>query len=364
MVPTKERQQLDKQFDRPLRLDLLGVPTIYWQGAPMDLTRRQARAILFYLAYAGKPLGREKLADLLWPEKEPATARRNLVRLLSLLRADLPEKALLGSDNTAVWLNPGHVSCDVHDFLRLSESKKQEDWQTAVALYRGPFLSGFSLDSYPFDDWQQANDYDLERRYLELLARLVKKTQAIGETDQAIVYAQRYLAIDELAETIHRALIALYATQGERTTALQQYSRCVEILHRELGVDPLPETRAVYEAARDGKIAPTPLPVPEPTWSTLPGLEMPLTGREEAWHWLEEAYRQEQSGGAILIAGEPGVGKSRLMQEFASRQTGPVLVGNCHTGSQALFFQPLVQALRQGLIGADQGRAGEANLAR
>lgn len=322
----------------------------------MDLSRRQARAILYRLACAGKPLEREKLADLLWPEKEPSTARRNLVRLLSLLRAELPERELLGSDNTAVWLNPGQTSCDVREFLLLSKNNDLADWQSAVAIYRGPFLSGFTLDSFSFDEWQQAKEYDLERLYLELLARLVKKMQAMGETAGAIAYAKRYLAIDDLAETIHRALIALYAARGDRTAALQQYSRCVDILHNELGVDPLPETRAVYEAARDGKLAPKPLPVPEPTWSTLPGLVIPLTGREQAWAELEKAYRLEKSGGAILIGGEPGVGKSRLMQEFASSQDAPVLVGNCHTGSQAFFFQPLVQALRQGLIGADQGK--------
>jgi DNA-binding SARP family transcriptional activator len=355
VLPNSEKQQLDKHSDKPLRVDLLGVPTIFWQGAPLDLSRRQARAILYPLACAGKPLGREKLADLLWPEKEPSTARRNLVRLLSLLRTELPERELLGSDNTAVWLNPGQTSCDVWDFLHLSKSTDYADWQSAVSLYRGPFLSGFALDkSHAFDDWQQAMEYDLERKYLELLARLVKKAQAMGETAEAIAYAKRYLAIDDLAETIHRALIALYAARGERTAALQQYSRCVAILHNELGVDPLPETRAMYEAARDGNLAPRPLPVPEPTWSTLPGLEIPLTGREQAWDELEEAYRQEKSGGAILIGGEAGVGKSRLMQEFAPRQAGRPLVGNCHTGSQALFFQPLVQALRQGLIDVDQ----------
>jgi len=336
------------------------VPVISWRGEPLALPRRQARAVLYILAHEGKPLGREKLADLLWPEKAPAAARRNLARLLSLLRSELPVKELLGSDNAAVWLDPGQASCDVQDFQQLGKSNLPQEWKTAVSLYRGSFLDSFTLESYTFEEWQESNALDLERRYLETLAKLVKKLQAGGETADAISYARRYLAIDDLAETIHRALIALYAARGERTAALQQYSHFTEILHRELGVEPLPETRAVFEAARDGQVSPKPIPVPQPSWSTLPGLDLPLVGRQNAWNALDEAYRQEQSGGAILISGAPGVGKSRLMQDFASRQSSLVLVGNCHTGSQALFFQPLVQALRQGLLNTDQGRLVKA----
>ncbi|MFN2124049.1 MAG: AAA family ATPase, partial [Candidatus Promineifilaceae bacterium] len=360
MVQSNNPHYANKFSEPLLHLDLLGVPVISWRGEPLALPRRQARAVLYILAHEGKPLGREKLADLLWPEKAPAAARRNLARLLSLLRSELPVKELLGSDNAAVWLDPGQASCDVQDFQQLGKSNLPQEWKTAVSLYRGSFLDSFTLESYTFEEWQESNALDLERRYLETLAKLVKKLQAGGETADAISYARRYLAVDDLAETIHRALIALYAAQGERTAALQQYSHFTEILHRELGVEPLPETRAVFEAARDGQVSPKPIPVPQPSWSTLPGLDLPLVGRQNAWNALDEAYRQEQSGGAILISGAPGVGKSRLMQDFASRQSSLVLVGNCHTGSQALFFQPLVQALRQGLLNTDQGRLVKA----
>jgi DNA-binding SARP family transcriptional activator len=54
--------------------------------------------------------------------------------------------------------------------------------------------------------------------------------------------------VDELAEDVHRQLMILHVLAGDRPAAIQQYKRCATVLQRELGVDPLPETKAVYEA--------------------------------------------------------------------------------------------------------------------
>jgi DNA-binding SARP family transcriptional activator len=77
---------------------------------------------------------------------------------------------------------------------------------------------------------------------------------ATGAYQRAIETAQRALATDELAEDMHRRLIALYATIGDRSSAIRQFEHCVVVLERELGVSPLPETRAVYEAALMGEL--------------------------------------------------------------------------------------------------------------
>ena len=183
MLPAEDLQYADRSERSLLRVTLLGVPQVSWNGNPLVLVRRQVRVILFRLAYAAAPVGREELADLLWPNTEPAAARRNLVRLLSMLRGELPSRDLLMTNRTAVWLDPTCFSSDVHDFVRLSSSDADRDWESGIALYRGPFLSGSVLsDSPTFDEWQQSTSYDLERQYLEILARLVKKSQSTGLT--------------------------------------------------------------------------------------------------------------------------------------------------------------------------------------
>ncbi len=220
------------------------------------------------------------------------------------------------------------------------------NWETAVSLYRGPFLAGFSLNNnLEFDNWLGHEQRQLEKLYLEMIRRLVETHS--GKPAIAIQFAQKYLAIDDLAEDIHRQLITLYAANGERSAALKQYETCVVVLERELGVSPLPETRAAYDAARSSKRIVPNEAVPTPKWATLPGADLPLVEREVALTTLAEAYAQFYNGGVIFITGEAGAGKSRLMQTFANAQKAVVLSGSSHAEATSIPYQPLVQALRQ-----------------
>ncbi|MCB0137444.1 MAG: AAA family ATPase, partial [Caldilineaceae bacterium] len=139
----------------------------------------------------------------------------------------------------------------------------------------------------------------------------------------------------------------LYARQHDRRAALRQFEHCAVVLERDLGTSPLPETRAAYEAVRRCK--PGAVLPPTPQWTTLPSLSLPLIGREQEWDLLATACRQRRHGGVILIDGEAGVGKSRLMQEVATAQGVLTLNGANHAGGQSLPYQPLSQALRQAL---------------
>ncbi len=337
-------------MDYKFQLSLLGVPEIVWLNQPFTLARRQARALLYRLANEMQPVPRDQLIFLLWSDIPEATARRNLTRLLSYIHQTLPQADLLRSEKSAVALNSTLVASDTVRFTQLCAADEVAGWERAVSLYRGRFLDGVSLpDSPEFDQWLSQSQRHYERTYLETLGKLVRTKTDKRDPAAAIHYAQQYLATDDLAEDIHRRLINLYAASGDRSAALQQFEQCLIVLERELGVAPLPETRAAYESARDGSKPPSLEEVPKPEWTTLPGLNLPLIGRDEAWQALTQAYGRYQSGGVIFISGEAGVGKSRLMQEFAIAQSGLVLTGNSQATAQALPYQPLVQALRLAL---------------
>lgn len=331
-----------------LQCSLLGSPQIAWQGTSLPITRRQVRALLYVLASDLRPAPRDRLAFLLWPDEADATARRNLIRVLSYARQLLPRPDLLLSDNTAVALNPALVASDAVRFSDLCAGNHAADWEMASSIYRGRLLDGFSLaDSPEFDAWLGQAQRRFERAYLELLRKLLAAKSEAGDIATAIGYARCYLAVDELAEEIHRQLITLYARQHDRRAALHQFEQCANVLERELGVHPLPETRAAYEAVHSG--ASVTAPPSTPVWTTLPGLTLPLIGREQEWDLLATACRQHRRGGVILIDGEAGVGKSRLMQEVATAQGVLTLSGANHAASQSLPYQPLSQALRQAL---------------
>ena len=339
----------EKRYGEPvIDLRLLGPPTLHYRTQPFTLPRRQARALLFRLAADRQPVPREALSDLFWPDRAPPAARRNLIRLLSYLRTQLPSPNLIQVNKTAVSLQPRLVTSDVMQFTDLSHSDDPAHWETAASLYRGSFLAGFVLKNSPeFDNWLSREQRRWEKLYLETLRRLVGAYA--GEPARAIPFAQRYLALDDLAEAIHRQLITLYVASGRRSAALKQYETCVVVLERELGVSPLPETRAAYEAARSSERLAAYEVAPTPEWTALPGSDLPLVGREAALTALEEAYARFHDGGVIFIAGAAGAGKSRLMQTFANGQKVLILSGNSHAEGTDLSYQPLVQALRQAL---------------
>ncbi|MEJ2267028.1 MAG: BTAD domain-containing putative transcriptional regulator, partial [Anaerolineales bacterium] len=242
------------------------------------------------------------------------------------------------------------VWSDAARFMELAEQSSPAQREEMATLYDGSFLSGFSLPgNSEFDFWLTSQQQQYEGRYLTALKGLIQIKFAVQDLSRAIHYAQRYLAIDELAEDVHQQLIRLYAASGDRSAALRQFEACTLILERELGVEPLPETWAAYEAARSPAVKPAPQVKTQPTWTVLPSLELTLVGRKKAWEALEDSYRRFQQGGLIFIRGEPGIGKSRLLQEFATSQDRLVLSGNSHASTQRLPYEPLTQALRQAL---------------
>jgi DNA-binding SARP family transcriptional activator/tetratricopeptide (TPR) repeat protein len=331
---------------------ILGPPRVEWAGAPLAIPRRQARALCFYLAARSQPAPRDQLCLLLWPDLPEPAAHRQLTRLLTHLRRALPEPDILLSTGQAVQLDPARVWSDTAEVERLCAGRdpahRADTLQQVVDLYRGPFLDGFAVPCPEFEAWSLRERSCFERLFLQALEDLIQERTCQGACDDAIAYAQRYLKTDELAETAHRHLIELYARTGNRAAALKQYESCVVTLERELGVSPLPETQAAYRAVFRG--TPPDGPAAPPAWSTLPSLEAPLVGRDDALARLQEwfALASAGHGGVALVSGEPGIGKSRLLQEFAASVPGQAILvaGACHESEHGLPYWPLIEALR------------------
>ncbi len=339
---------------RPENLEvyLLGPPRLVSGRAILTAPRRQVRALLYYLAAQSELSPRERICFLFWPDLRESEARRNLTGLLTHLRRALPDPTSLLTSRDCIGLDPDCFTSDLTSFISLSQPEGGiEDLREASALYRGPFLNGFSLPRSPeFEAWVLQEQRELERLYLGLLSALVEKHAARHEYDVAITCAHRYLATDELAEGVHRRLIALYAAAGNRSAAFHQFERCTAVLERELGVRPLPETRAVYESALKNR-QPTPAPADRDlSWSTLPGLDVPLVGRDAVCSELRKALSHALEGrsGVVLLSGEPGIGKSRLVEEFAteSRERVLVLVATARLWEQPFPYRTVVSAFR------------------
>lgn len=337
-----------------LHICLLGPPEARWQGEILAIPRRQVRALLYRLAADAQPVTRDGLCFLFWPDAPDATARHNLSRLLAILHKALPAPDLVVAHEDQIDLRRHCLWTDTQAFADLHAAWSARGdiacLRQAEDLCRGPFLDGFYLpDSPEFDAWLSLERERWTRLALQTLSALIDALALERDYAGAIRYAQRYLASDELAEDVHRRLIELYALDGNRCAALRQYERCLTVLERELGVDPTPATQAVYRAlVHGGAVGAVPAAAPQRELWPLP--RTPLIGRAAALSALHAAYGQARAGrgSAFLISGEPGVGKSRLMQEFAgwARGQAPVLAGGCYPETRTAPYQPLVEALR------------------
>jgi DNA-binding SARP family transcriptional activator len=321
------------------QIALLGPPAVLRDGAAVTFDTRKAIAVLAHLALSDRPRTRESLCEFLWPDQDPDRARGALRRTLSTLRAGIGADGVVVAGET-VALGDG-LDIDVRRFRALAEA---DDLEAAVALFRGRFLEGFGVrDSPDFDTWQLAQEAALARELVSVLARLVATLTEAGEHRRALEHAGRWLSLDGLSEPAHRALIRLHALTGERAAALDQYRACVRTLNAELGVAPTEETARLYAAINEGTLSAPDAP-PARALGVPPG-ELPLVGRDAELAELASARRAVgPDGHLILVEGESGIGKTRLIGELA----GPrVLTARCHDEESALPYGAVIELLRQ-----------------
>jgi DNA-binding SARP family transcriptional activator len=252
-----------------LKLWLLGPPRVEHNEMTITMERQKALALLVYLAVTGESQRRDTLADLLWPDSSQSSARAGLRRDLSILNKALGGEWLIIDRETVGLPRGSDFWLDLEQFQgRLAECERHGHpvhevcpaclplLTEAVSLYRGDFLSGFTLPDCPdFDEWQFFQTESLRQAFASALERLVQAHSTQGAYEAALPLARRWLALDPLHEPAHRCLMQVYAGAGQQAAALRQYQICVQTLEAEFGLPPSAETTALYEQIRLGDVS-------------------------------------------------------------------------------------------------------------
>ncbi len=316
-----------------VRIFLFGMPSIEYHEQVIKIERRKALALVAFLALHDQPQSRDVAAELLWADQDEEHARSSLRTTLRALTTPISVE-WIQADRSLLALKPEAVRVDVIEFTDLLAQSRTHDHETnavcdqcaelfkqAAALYRGDFLAGFHIDgSAEYDAWQLAQQEWLRREYGGVLRQLSIYYADIQQIDQAIRYAQQWLAVDVLHEPAHRQLIRLYASAGQRSEAVRQYKSCVELLHTELATPPEPETTQLYEAVMNNHRLPgAHESVTSPPLGMMPPLPSLVIGRETA---IQEIKRRIGINGSemrplTVIQGWPGVGKSTTVAALA-----------------------------------------------
>jgi len=320
---------------------ILGEQAVIDETTGEVLTRspRSVALIALLVTHAGRPQTRQRIAGLFWPDSADAQALTNLRRELHHLRRILGDPSpVVATAKDLCWRDTPACDVDVRRFgtehdaaLAASGADALAHANRAIALYRGELLPG------THDEWLLDARTELEGQCVEL-CDLVCRTAA-AEPAVALAAARRRIRLRPWEESGYRTLMELQATQGDRAGAVRTYHQCASVLERELGVEPDEATRKVLQR----------LLARTPERAARPGAA--LVGRAGELRALGDLWRTSAAGraGLVLVRGDPGVGKTRLVAEVAAlarRQGAAVAATQCFGTSGRLALAPVADWLR------------------
>ncbi len=345
-----------------LTIQLFGTPQIVQNGMPIEVVRRKSRALAFYLAAHTQPVSRAQLLGLFWPDHERTAGQQSLRTTLHGLRRVLGP-AILATDSDLAITSAADV--DARALSAAIATADEAAIASALERYRGDFLANVELPEHPeFDDWVSAERERYQRMAVRGLTMLATQRSTQRDYIAALELLDRALALDPLQENIQREAMRIAHLSGDRAGAIRRYEQLSHQLDEQLGVPPMADTRALYDAIITDSRALNPeeaeiyrLNERLPTLPILPRSpiapvqdELPFVGRE-----AELTLLQELQGGPklILIEGEPGIGKSCLAEQFIRISGALGLVGSARELEQTLPYHPVIEALRWLLAHAD-----------
>jgi DNA-binding SARP family transcriptional activator/tetratricopeptide (TPR) repeat protein len=345
---------------------MLGRFAVEYQGEAVEQgawSRKRPVELLTALALAqGHLLHREEIIDRLWPGKDLEAGANNLYRTLHTLRKITGEDVV--SMERGVVRLADNAWTDVTAFESAVAAGDCDSLSAAIDLYRGDLLP-----DDPYSDGLIARREGLRQRFVDAALGFAKS--AASTPEQRVETLRRVVELDPTIERAQRMLMTTLANMNRPKEALRQFAECVKAMRAQLDSEPSPQTLELGRQIKEGEFVPTELPdAPRPkadppsqvntqetarvAWETVSqrilGTSNPprIRGREALVAKLADAVEC----GTLLLAGEAGVGKTRLALEFARlchEKGAAVLAGMGYEFDGIAPYTPFVDAWSQHL---------------
>lgn len=375
-------------------LKLFGRPALKRGSDTVPLSSRKGQALLWYLATRpDESFPRKHLHDLLWDNVPADAGSRSFNTMFSRLQAELPVPCIDSTWNRLQWNAQAGVIIDTQQFsnmTRIVESpgpfvstdeyahltdEDRDALYRAADLWTGPFLDGFACPSETYETWIRSEQARWEARILHVLKVLLHLEMRANRWEHVIEIARSALEIDPLREVFHRASMQALSHQGNRAAALAQFEWCRDVLREQLGADPDAMTLALYDAI---KVSGTPSGISIPTrmstespavlpanvgWMKPP--THPLVGRRREYGLIRAVLQGIASGErshGVLLSGEAGIGKTRLLTEIVETASGrrlenfgygTVLLGSAYETMVDVPYAVFIEALEGAIHAVD-----------
>ena len=341
---------------------ILGPLEVFDGDRPLALGGAKQRALLaLLLLHANEVVSRDRLIEELWGERRLEHAAKALQVAVSRLRQTLePDRSSGQTSGLLVTRTPGYELCLEHGQLDLQRFQDQladgraalaagdpalavDKLCAALALWRGAPLADLAYEAFA-----GAEIGRLEELRAEAIEDRIAAELGVGRDAELVAELEELVQRHPLRERLRGELMLALYRCGRQADALEVYQKARRALTEELGIEPSRELRELQGAIlrQDSSLDPRPAREAAP--------ESPrrvFVGREGELDVLVRALEATVAGRGrvVLVAGEPGIGKSRLIDELmgqARARAARVIVGRCWEAGGAPAYWPWVQSLR------------------
>jgi len=244
-------------------IKLFGTGRAYFDGKAIPGFPGQQHCLLFYylLLNQQKFHTREQIATLFWGDSPSPTARKNLRNTLWRLNQAFQSvgsslEDLISTEGEHLsFRNAENLELDIDQFemaIGLSQYSSSQELtvnqvsilESAVDIYKGDLLESV------YEDWCLYERERLRLAFINILLQLVDHHVRKGTYSRGLEYGRRVLKLDPTREKVHRHIMMIHWLAGDREAALQQYRSCCDVLQIQLGLEPMGETKQLYESIR------------------------------------------------------------------------------------------------------------------
>jgi DNA-binding SARP family transcriptional activator len=332
-----------------LHLQFIGDVAVFRDGETVALPpSRKTRGLLAYLALNNRAFRREQLCELLWeiPDDPRGSLRWSLSKLRRLVDSD--DQPRIVADRSRVAFEPAGASIDVTTLHELAAGNPEQlpvdTLEQALDTHRGSFLEGLELPNFhEFYAWHIAERERVSKSQATLLRTVVDKLSP--EPERALEYARELAFLCPYEQPVHARVINLLKELG-RTAEAEQHYRQGKRLLEEAGIADPAELYRAWRGAPGG--------VKKPAAPTVKAAApITLLGREKEVDSLVEEFRntvREQNARCMLVRGEPGMGKSALVQtaiELAEQAEAYLLHASSYESESIRPFALWIDAFRR-----------------